>query len=199
MDVNGKFALNCRNEIFKGLHIIFVESGYNNYYFNYAHACNMGIKKAMEYNPKWIIVSNDDIEKIYPIELLIKELNNYNNLGCYIIFTRNRYVNPKLWLCKKGLLSKLWEYFLNVKNKKPYFEQEKKIMKKFNINYVLVLGWPRFFYKKIETLINDIGPFCVFKNSPIIFGDFSSSGLFDETFINGSEDVFLSFELQKKI
>ena len=71
-------------------------------------------------------------------------------------------------------------------------------MKKFNINYVLVFGWPRFFYKKIETLINNIGSFCVFKNSPIIFGDFSSSGLFDETFINGSEDVYLSFELSKK-
>ena len=83
-DFNGKFAKTCRNEIFKGLHMIFVESGgIGDFYFNYAHNCNAGIKKALEYNPKWIILSNDDIEKIHPIELLIKELNNFNNLGCH--------------------------------------------------------------------------------------------------------------------
>jgi hypothetical protein len=37
MDVNVKLAKTCREEIFKGLHIIFVESGVGNYYFNYAY------------------------------------------------------------------------------------------------------------------------------------------------------------------
>ena len=65
LDFNGKYAVNCRENIFKGLHIIFVESGEkDDFYFNYAHNCNMGIKKAMEYNPKWVVVSNDDIHRI---------------------------------------------------------------------------------------------------------------------------------------
>ncbi|MEM3860085.1 MAG: hypothetical protein QW478_11905 [Candidatus Micrarchaeaceae archaeon] len=56
-DFNGKYAKECRENIFKGLHIIFVESGFpKDPYFNYAHNCNVGIKKAMEYNPKWIVV-----------------------------------------------------------------------------------------------------------------------------------------------
>ena len=56
---NGIYAVNCRENIFKGLHIIFVENGgKDDFYFNYAHSCNVGIKKAMDYNPKWVVVSN---------------------------------------------------------------------------------------------------------------------------------------------
>ena len=63
-DFNGKYARTCREEIFKGLHMVFVESGENpDPYFNYAHNCNVGIKRAMEYNPKWVVVSNDDMRK----------------------------------------------------------------------------------------------------------------------------------------
>ncbi|MEM3455717.1 MAG: hypothetical protein QXT72_04095 [Candidatus Micrarchaeia archaeon] len=44
-DFNGRYAKTCRDEIFKGLHIIFVLSGKGNYYFNYAHNCYVDIKK----------------------------------------------------------------------------------------------------------------------------------------------------------
>ncbi|WP_077076265.1 hypothetical protein [Cuniculiplasma divulgatum] len=64
-DFNGKFAIDCRESIFKGLHIIFVESsGRGDFYFSIAHNFNIGIKKAMKYNPKWVVVSNDDMHKI---------------------------------------------------------------------------------------------------------------------------------------
>ena len=86
MDVNGKLAKACREEIFKGLHIIFVESGIGNYYFNYAHNCNAGIKKAMEYNPKWIIVSNDDMDKIDDVDALKNELSQLDNTSVQIVF-----------------------------------------------------------------------------------------------------------------
>ena len=75
-DFNGKYAINCRENIFKGLHMIFVESGgKDDFYFNYAHNCNVGIKKAMEYNPKWVVVSNDDMYKIDEVSILIDELH----------------------------------------------------------------------------------------------------------------------------
>ena len=74
-DFNGKYAKECRENIFKGLHMVFVESGgKEDFYFNYAHNCNMGIKKAIEYNPKWVVVSNDDMEKIDEVGTLMKEL-----------------------------------------------------------------------------------------------------------------------------
>ena len=72
-DFNGKYARECRENIFKGLHIVFVESGgRGDFYFNYAHNCNVGIKKAMEYKPKWVVVSNDDMEMIDSISYTCK-------------------------------------------------------------------------------------------------------------------------------
>ncbi len=79
-DFNGKYARECRENIFKGLHIVFVESGeVPDPYFNYAHNCNVGIRKAMEYNPKWVILSNDDIDRIDDIGILRLELNKLDS------------------------------------------------------------------------------------------------------------------------
>ena len=74
-DFNGKYARECRENIFKGLHMVFVESGeVPDCYFNYAHNCNVGIRIAMVYNPKWVVVSNDDMHKIDDISILNNEL-----------------------------------------------------------------------------------------------------------------------------
>ncbi|MEM3593018.1 MAG: hypothetical protein QXW67_03960, partial [Candidatus Micrarchaeia archaeon] len=79
-DFNGRYAKACRDEIFKGLHMIFVESGgKGDFYFNFAHNCNVGIKKALEYSPKWIILSNDDMHKIDDISVLVEQLKIVNN------------------------------------------------------------------------------------------------------------------------
>ena len=70
-DFNGKYAKECRENIFKGLHIIFVESGgKGDFYFNIAHNFNVGIKKAMKYNPKWIVFSGDDMVQVDDITVL---------------------------------------------------------------------------------------------------------------------------------
>ena len=59
-DFNGRYAKECRENIFKGLYMIFVESAeMPDPYFNNAHNINVGIEKAMEYNPKWIVFSGD--------------------------------------------------------------------------------------------------------------------------------------------
>lgn len=51
-DLNGKHAKECRTNVFKSLHILFVESGeVPDPYFNYVQKCNVGIRKAMEYGP----------------------------------------------------------------------------------------------------------------------------------------------------
>ena len=79
-DFNGKYAKECRDNIFKGLHIIFVESGeIQDPYFNGAHNVNVGIKKAMEYNPKWVVFSNDDMYKIDSVQKLKEDLKNIDH------------------------------------------------------------------------------------------------------------------------
>ena len=85
MDFEGEYARRCREEIFKGLHIIFVVSGKGNNYFNYAHNCNLGIKKAMEYNPKWIVLSNDDMIKVDSAVTLQKKLKESTDSADVIV------------------------------------------------------------------------------------------------------------------
>ena len=95
-DFEGEYAKRCREEIFKGLHIIFVVSGKGNNYFNYAHNCNLGIKKAMEYNPKWVVLSNDDMHKIDNIEQLRTSLSEIpENLDLvYAVSPENKFSAP---------------------------------------------------------------------------------------------------------
>jgi hypothetical protein len=73
-DIQGPMATRCRAEIFKGQHIIFVESGRIDPFFNYARNVNTGVRRALEHNPKWIIVSNDDMVQRDSIEVLIDSL-----------------------------------------------------------------------------------------------------------------------------
>jgi len=189
MDVNGKLAKTCRDEIFKGLHIIFVESGVSNYYFNYAHNCNAGIKKAMEYNPKWIVLSNDDMYKIDDVEILINELSKLDpekidcvftsesvyhsifiNIGQLRIYTSilRRIIRHKEWKIKEKIIKKyeIYLYFGGFKNK----FLTNLFYKKF-VRFILTSSFGIFsgnFIKKIG-------------NNP-----------FDETYINGMEDIDLS-------
>jgi hypothetical protein len=201
MDVNGKFAKICRDEIFKGLHIIFVESGIGNYYFNYAHNCNAGIKKAMEYNPKWIVLSNDDMYKIDDVKVLVNELSKLDNKYINIVFMKESYI---------GYITKynIFNYFINVFYLlfRRYFNQlkiETKLISKFNVKYMvrceknfkIIL---RFFNNLLKLKIQNtdfirIFDFVIFNLN--LFKKYENF-YFDETFINGIEDVDLSFKIK---
>ena len=87
-DFDGSYSRECRNNIFKGLHMVFVESGeIPDPYFSAAHNVNVGIKRAMEYNPKWIVISGDDMYKIDDVDVLTNELKNINNEEVDIVYT----------------------------------------------------------------------------------------------------------------
>ena len=81
-----QYAKGCRESIFKGLHIIFVESGWGDFYFNYAHNCNLGIKKALEYDPNWIVISNDDMYKIDDVKILSEQLKRLSSSEKCIVY-----------------------------------------------------------------------------------------------------------------
>jgi len=201
MDVNGKFAKTCREEIFKGLHIIFVESGVGNYYFNIAHNINAGIKKALEYNPKWIILSADDMYKIDDVEVLKKELSKIDNYFVNQVFIKTSiYHSIPAKFGKPRLIRPIISAIYNRKKCKNIFDClritliENKIEKKFKVKYYFA-PLNSIAIKNGYTLISftDFGIFSaeyIKKNQGV---------LFDDTFINSQEDhdAILKFFIDK--
>jgi hypothetical protein len=185
----GEFAKNCANNIFKGQRIVFVES--NGPFFNYARSCNYGLKYALKYNPKWIVLSNDDMEKVDGISKLRSGLSGLDYNENDIIFasgnSRGRDIN--------SVLVKYRAFFkIYIKIRGGILEKYNSIAGKFNSD-LTVIGKKRFnrfssklFYKKIKEFYG-IFDFVIFSSNYIK----SKSQVFDPTFINGGEDHFLSY------
>jgi len=192
MDVNGKLAKACREEIFKGLHIIFVESGIGNYYFNYAHNCNAGIKKAMEYNPKWIIVSNDDMDKIDDVDALKNELSQLDNTSVQIVFVSSTNYHSYPAILTTARLGRFILFLILGKLRRYQLMLEKK----YNVCHFLSPKKTSYkiFFKK-GTNIQAIGNFGIFSKT---FIENINGNLFDEIYINGGEDIDLAVRIYMK-
>jgi len=194
-DFNGKYAIECRENIFKGLHMIFVESGgRGDFYFNYAHNCNLGIKKAMEYNPKWIVLSNDDMYKIDDVDVLINELKNTDNskiMMCYVklIEATNRVAKQQSIIGSNfRIIRILLSYVIPDLRKKILIEKKLKIFyARYLNNFVNRLYIKKLFY------FYGFGPIGIFSSYFIKQRPYFK--LYDETFINASEDIDLSIEI----
>ncbi|GAB6946699.1 hypothetical protein JCM16161A_08290 [Vulcanisaeta sp. JCM 16161] len=104
-DHDGIYARNIK-EIFRGLHIIFVES--RGPYFSYSYSCNAGFKYALKkYKPKWFILSNDDMIMEDPPDKIKQELSVINERNIATVFT-----NPP------GIYHSIPSYLIQFK--KPY-------------------------------------------------------------------------------
>ena len=190
-DFSGDYAKECRENIFKGLHMVFVESGgKEDFYFNYAHNCNMGIKKAMEYNPKWIVISNDDMIYHSSSLFLLSELNDIDNTKIDCVFAKPTSYHSYLTFIAR--IRPQYLVRLMVSKNKDYG----KLLKKFSVKYNASPKRQRIFdelyqilyFKRLHGLYQ-IGSF------GIISGFYLQSikdNLFDETFINYYEDLDVS-------
>ena len=202
-DFNGKYARECRDNIFKGLHMVFVESGeIPDPYFNYSHNCNVGIKKAMEYNPKWIIVSNDDLYKIDDISVLKQKLLEIDESNKYFVFTQeSTYHSVNCALSNPRMpfifFYNVLRYFRHKLLGRDQLEKEKEGLRtRFGI---FLKGTSdrnlleQLFYKPLirYKITEDFGIFSS------IFIREQQNDLFDETFINGSEDDELCIRISK--
>jgi len=191
-DFNGKYAKECRENIFKGLHIIFVESGgRDDFYFNYAHNCNLGIKKAMEYNPRWIVLSNDDMSKIDDVDVLVKELGKLNPEKIDCAFAEEYFDYAEFNLMVLGqprVYTLILRQLLRHNEDKIIF----KVLKKYQVKNNFVGFKNKFlrslFYKNVVTFIN-FGDFGIFSST---FIKNNGNILFDEIYMNGFEDVEVS-------
>ena len=188
-DFNGKYARNCRDEVFKGQHIIFVESGgKKDFYFNFAHYVNAGIKKAMDYDPKWIIYSGDDVYTIDDISVLKRELDSIDNREYDVVFLKPHlnYSVP-LYIGEKRFTYDLLRTFAGRTNGRLYKKYEVKYF------YAAKNKLTPLFFKKIR------GTDFICTQALGIFSSYylasRSESLFDETYINEHEDLDMSLQL----
>lgn len=185
-DFNGKYAMECRENIFKGLHIIFVESGVRNYYFNYAHNCNVGIRKAMEYNPKWIVVSNDDMYRIDSVDLLLEALSRLDNID--VVYTKpSLYHSVQMKVAIPNVL--FYMYYMSSSSKRTFLS----LARYFSIKYFPVGNEKikTIFFKRYIKYI-DVQDFIVLSRN---FVKINEASIYDETFINHGEDTDLSMRI----
>ncbi len=200
-DFNGEYAKGCRENIFKGLHMIFVESGgRGDFYFNYAFNCNVGIKKAMEYNPKWIIVSNDDMERIDDTDVILNQLSEIDQQKIMVVFTEPTiYHSYPISVGKKRLVITdfaLLFYGLRHKSERD-FNLENRIKRRFKVKWIKGPG-NRLLSK---VLLKNSRVFLLTSSFAIFNGSFlvqERERINDETYINGWEDFDLSLWLNMK-
>ena len=188
-DFNGKYARECRENIFKGLHIVFVESGgKGDFYFNYAQNCNVGIRKAMEYNPKWVVVSNDDMKAVNNISTLVEELNTPDLDRVDLVLCKKRMAKESITYIGKStfLRSILFHLYSN------YTKNIKQIETVFSVNIfshgASILN--KIIYRK-NLKLRAVGDFAIL-NYKFIKHKYE---LFDPVFINGNEDIDVALQL----
>ena len=181
----GELAKNCANNIFKGQQIIFVES--NGPFFNYARSCNYGLKYALKYNPKWIVLSNDDMYKIDEFSVLKNKLLEINDADVVFV-TPTVYHSHDISIYSQRLLLLLYRHI----NK--YNSVRLKLLKKYNIKFLVrqMNAVRRIFMKPIHTF-KLTGDFQIFSVDLV-----KNLDIFDKAFINSMEDVDFSYKVSKE-
>jgi GT2 family glycosyltransferase len=218
-DFNGKYATECKDNLFKGLHMVFVESGEPpDPYFNFAHNANIGIRKALEYDPKWIIISNDDMYKVEDISLLIEQLKEIDSKkigGCFlhpetIYYSRSNSIVRIRSIIRRIVIPLRFLFPGEIRDR--FYVMNKFSSKSANL-YLIWENKSRtasFQYKALEKIIFMLYDFLFDTvlefNDMIAFGIFSSDVLrnfldkdgfaFDETFINCNDDSDISIRLR---
>ena len=190
-DFNVKYAKECRENIFKGLHIIFVESGgLGDFYFNFAHNVNIAIKKAKEYDSKWVVFSADDRYKIDDISKLICELESSEELSVLLYPNLLPMSSFSHYVGKLNTMGRAIRYILThipIMRKKISIYRTillEKLSVDYNfalpgkLNNVLFTNNRRHYYGDIE----------VFILPRTIIEKLGNELLFDDHFINGMED-----------
>jgi len=193
-DFNGKYARECREITFRGLHMIFVESGeIPDPYFNYAHNVNLGIMKAIEYDPEWVIVSNDDVYGIDNISTLVQELSTMPADRSKSVFvSKTRYHSYSANLA----IARIWRNILfSVLGKLRRFQLS--LERRYRVHHFLApsVVYYSLFFKREKPSVRGIGNFGIFSGH---FAGELNGILFDETYINGGEDLDLSLRISSR-
>ena len=183
---DGEYAKNCANEIFKGQQIVFVES--NGPFFNYARSSNYGLKYALKYNPKWIVLSNDDMYKTDDVSILKSELSKMVGKADIVFTIPPKHHSHDISIYKQRLLLLLYRRI------NRYNIVRLKLFNRYNIKLLLrqINFVKRIFMKPVYTF-KLTGAFSVLSCNLV-----SKQDIFDEVFINGFEDIYFSYKISKE-
>ena len=190
IDSNGKWAKTDR-KIFENLRIIFAENKNRkpSKYFNYAFAVNAGVKAALDYNPQWIIISNDDIFKIDNLTKLIRDLKHSEKYDTLFFPKSNTYSNDVV-AAKPEVINLIRPF-------SSWRRDYAHIVKKFDLKFEILnfnehgFIYKNILYKPIIKINHHQGNFIVINSD---FINSMGNKIFDSTFINGHEDTWLSYK-----
>ncbi|MUM65634.1 hypothetical protein D1867_10345 [Acidianus infernus] len=180
--------------IFSGAKIVMVESKGN--FFNYARSVNKGVSVALESSPRWVVISNDDVHGIDSFKKLKDELST-SNKGM-VLAKPSRYHSYKVSLIevKPYFLKGMYFIgkFMRIPPAEVYGYLQMKYGAKLGVKTLTIIdsmiGLMKNFAGEVKDSFINAGSFMVL-NRRVINGK-----VFDETFINGYEDVYLSMKMR---
>jgi len=192
-NIEGYYARNALS-MFKKKHIIFVES--KGPFFNFARSSNLGITRALKYKPRWIALFNDDIYEIDPLEKLFNKLLKINEKNVFIVYindSKNRVVSYPVILARYARRSLYLYNFMRVFRKKwDFMYRMLLILRKYRAEYTFAT----YDIKQIPFIETTKVTFLTSGISNIIsyyYAKRFNGRIFDETYINGMEDIDLHF------
>lgn len=190
-DAKGIYAKHCKNVVFKDQQIIFIENSKgDDLFFNYAKSVNLGIREALKFSPDWIVVCNDDVFKIDEISILTEGLSKIDKDQIDVVFTTppGKFHSYKRTLAMLSNMGRSF-YLLSGTINRNFLRLKRKFGCSYNV------GSPYFpfslRYKNIFTFTLT-GTFSIFSSEYLRT---MNGNIFDETYINGYEDVDLSISL----
>jgi hypothetical protein len=160
----------------------------------------------MEYNPKWIVFSGDDMIKVDNVSKLIQALQKIDHMNVDVVFTHpSHYHSTPMSLCKPNLLFLIALGVLKIFSKRfSYIEKIHYQLKRFNkklffprYEYCLTLTYKIvnfIFFKRIENFTNTLS-FGIFSSN---FLRKSNNNLFDDIYINEMDDTDLSISIKHR-
>lgn len=185
-DISGQNSQNILQEL-ENERIIFVES--NGQYFNFSFSCNRGIERAIKENTDWIIICNDDVLINGKIDSVLLELRKTD--ADVVLPAKTR----EIVIFKHNLITHFLVGFNAIcHNMHEEYRIRKNLTNKGILFYESMFPTPFFTLKKLLSKhVTDSFP---------LSGHFIAARSFvfqrvkfDETFINGIEDMKLMIDI----
>lgn len=191
---DGEMAERCREEVFTGQHIIFVESGgFPDPFFNFSRFLNAGFSRALDFDPNWVAYSGDDVFKIDDISKLKGGLSALDSQKLKTVFFTppGAYHSTPSMVVRFNSLFYLATFLLGGKQRRL-----STLLRKYRLAFIpaspATLGrTPGFMYHVVSKYIdsNSVGVYSA------AFVRACSGRPFDEVYINNNEETDLSIRL----